>query len=90
LDEKRLRWLDYEFINRIIVWENLSKFVVFILPFLDSTGITKLLKKVFLFTTLLGPLSMDLKSDDDKAKLACASCAAYPPSLPQILEYFLW
>lgn len=85
-DETRLRWLDYEYLNRTVVWEELSKLLTFVLPILSSAGSINIFKKIFLFTTLLGPLSMDLKSDDDKAMLACSRCSANPPNLPRILE----
>ena len=86
IDPKQRRWLEYEFMNRTIVWQEISNFLVFLLPYMNSLPITKMAKKLWLFTTLLGPLSMDLKSDDDKHKMACAHCSANPPVVPKVLE----
>ena len=61
VDMKSRRYVDYHFMNRVIVWQELSNFMAFLVPFSSSDPVAELFKKVWLFTTKLGPLLMDLK-----------------------------
>jgi len=82
LDQNRLRWIDYDYLNRTVIWREISEFFIHVLPILGS--LAPLLKKLFFFTTLLGPLSVNLDSDD--TKYACKDCGTNPPNIPRILE----
>ena len=81
IDENRLRWLDYEYLNREIIWKELSTFIFAALPFVQNLAMTSLFKKVFLFTTLLGPFAVDLNKETNTNK--CVICSADPPTMPQ-------
>ena len=85
IEPDKLRWLDYEYLNRTVVWEQISNFFVFVLPMFNSLRMVNLFKKMFLFTTLLGPLMMSLESQEDKI-LSCRICGAETPTLPIVLE----
>lgn len=77
-----MRFLDYEYLNRKVVWGELSQFSTFLLPFLSRSGALGLLKKVFLFTTLLGPMSINLSDDEKELDSKCKFCGDSPPTLP--------
>ena len=53
------RYLDFELLNRTIIWNILSDFFIYFLPYIKDLSITKTFKNLFLFTTFLGSISSE-------------------------------
>ena len=77
-----MRFLDYEYLNRKIVWNEISQFFTFLLPFINKSGALKIIKKVFLFTTLLGPMMNNFSEESESLDHQCKVCGDSPPTLP--------
>ena len=54
IDKTKLRWLDYEYLNRTIAWNAISDFVGFAFPYMAQLKKISIFQKVFMFTTVLG------------------------------------
>lgn len=56
VDPSVLRYLDFELINRTIIWGIISDFVKFVLPLGNDLRIFKMISNLFMFTTFLGSI----------------------------------
>lgn len=54
IDKAKLRWLDYEYLNRTIAWNAISEFISFAFPYVSQLKKISIFQKVFMFTTVLG------------------------------------
>lgn len=86
VEKDKLRWLEYEYMNRDIVWNTVSNFITFLFPFVTQLKNFSLFQKVYMFTTILGPLAIDLNSENEKGYAACSVCSDYPPNCPVKLK----
>jgi len=80
IKENVSRVLDFEFMTRTIIWNVLSDFMSFCLPYIRY-GFGEMAKKIFFFTTFMGSISVDLDDSDKK----CAICLDEQVSMPFII-----
>jgi len=71
------RTLDFEYMNRTIIWNVLSDFMAFALPYMQY-GFGEMLKKMFFFTTFIGSISIDMEGTEMK----CGICRDEKMTLP--------
>lgn len=77
-----MRFLTYDYLNRKVVWGELSAFTSFILPIISRSGLFSVIKKVAMFTTYMGPISVNLEKETRDA-IRCGACGQEPPTIPR-------
>ncbi|KAL4481807.1 hypothetical protein ABPG74_007896 [Tetrahymena malaccensis] len=76
-----VRYLDFELINRTIVWGIISDFVKFALPLANNMRLFKMVSNLFMFTTFLGSISND--ASQDIADIKCGVCEDSQITMPR-------
>jgi len=71
------RYLDFEYMNRTIIWNILSDFMGFAIPYVQY-GLGEVLRKIFFFTTFIGSISMDIQEPEN----SCGICKDEKVTLP--------
>lgn len=92
LNPNNRRFLDNEYLNRTIVWNYFIQGFLTILPMLQRTMFPSLIKKLYLYSSYIGPFMASSNFDDDEF-LKCAVCNDNKPA--NIVEnkgllYKLW
>ena len=54
INKNKLRWLDYEYINRTVAWDAIAGFSTYIFTYVSQLKNVGIFKKVFMLTTILG------------------------------------
>lgn len=67
------RVLDFELLNRTIIWSILSDFFVFFLPIFKEISMSKTFKNMFFITSFLGSINASSNFNNEEQK--CAICS---------------
>eukprot|EP01017_Pseudomicrothorax_dubius_P016384 TRINITY_DN1859_c0_g1_i2.p1 TRINITY_DN1859_c0_g1~~TRINITY_DN1859_c0_g1_i2.p1 ORF type:complete len:306 (-),score=32.90 TRINITY_DN1859_c0_g1_i2:4-822(-) len=80
IDAKRRRYLDFELLNRTVVWNVFSDFMITVVPILQKSRLFAAFKRLFHFTTFLGSLS---GGEDESMTTICGICRGTDLTMPQ-------
>lgn len=75
INPKQRRFLDNEYLNKTIIWGHFATFLLTVLPILKTTIFPALMKKLYLYSSYIGPFlgSSNLNEDEFKRCIVCQS-----------------
>jgi len=81
INPKQRRFLDNEYLNKTIIWGHFSTFLLTILPFLKRTIFPAVIKKLYLYSSYIGPFLGSSNLNEDEFK-RCVICQGEKPTNP--------
>lgn len=88
LQEESIRFYDFNYLNRTIVWSHISSFVFYVLPMfgsLTNSSIGQALKTIYQSTTVVGSLVGGV-AENEGFTYNCKICKVDLPVMPRVMS----
>lgn len=89
VEENKVRFYDFKYVHRTVSWNQLSSFILYVLPIIKGFGtgfLGKAFNTVYHSTTIVGTVMGGGIGEDEIIEQNCRICKAEIPTMPRVLK----